>query len=346
MSSNQATQEADELDASDSSTGVNAICNSNGLGTALDTHSMQDPGPYDGFTGEGGALGRGSRMMASAGSGRIDWQLGTLEGMFDNKGGLAAPRNFGALPAPSKGGVSSPIAAENAGQRAFFGTLGHLYSSARVELIRLGDAISLQSQNSTAGGGAESARSSLCESPPRSPRVAMKSMQWLSPMRLPVAVSPNGTTAPSSPSEPVIPQPGGGAQIVTTTTEGTLTAAQPRQPSRLQREGLVAQDLGLYPREGTAVDAAPSEVGAQAMLSVSGEGDSEDQPSQGVVLETASVSESGDSASVSDQELTAAAAAVAVARVSLLNGDPRYVEHEVLINLFIQSCGLPCGRAL
>lgn len=217
--------------------------------------------------------GAGHQAGAAArkASDRVDWRLGYPAGA-DEEGlaGLSAPSAGAAAGAAQKGAAEAPLAAEDAAQRGLFATLGHLYASARVELIRLADALSLESHFTGEDCAGDSAPGAPGGSSPRGPRGRPSSRKWLSPMRLPVK---GATTGPSGPSS------------LSGAPDGS--AGRARRASRMRPEG--------------------------------------DAPANGVVLETASVSESGDSSSMSD----AAGTFMPTPHGLLLHSDPRFIERAV-----------------
>ena len=130
---------------------------------------------------------------SKAGSGQVDWRIGLPEGLCKQADRLEGQRQ---LPAPTDTAHKKTRAAAEASaeDRTFFGTVGHLYASARVELIRLAAALSLHSNFSptkrvggVAGGEAEAEQSNGLSSPERPAREPGSSLNWLSPMRLPLS---------------------------------------------------------------------------------------------------------------------------------------------------------------
>ena len=190
---------------------------------------------------------RASGRLPSAG-GRLDWRLGPPERLCaeaDQLEGLGHPSAFD--PTQVRG---STVAGPSAEDRAFFGIVGHLYASARVELIRLADALSLQSSFSptkrASSGAMDSEQVNGFTSPARPSREPGSSLNWLSPMRLPI--SPTQTAAaitlpdgqrdadpappPALVPPPLPPLP---ASAQTQQRPDSATApGQPRPPSRLR----------------------------------------------------------------------------------------------------------------
>ncbi len=185
---------------------------------------------------------------SKAGSGQVDWCVGLPEGLCVRADRLEGQRH---LPAPTDTAQKKARAAaeSSAEDRAFFSTVGHLYASARVELIRLAAALSLHSNFSPTkrpGSGdddeAEPEHSNGLSSPERPAREPGSSLNWLSPMRLPL--SP--TQAPSKAAaaggkKGSVPDPGRAAPpllpVVATQPQPRADPAVPgqtRPPSRLR----------------------------------------------------------------------------------------------------------------
>ncbi len=93
---------------------------------------------------------------SKAGSSQVDWRIGLPEGLCVQADRLESQRQ---LLAPTDTAQKKASSAESSAEnRAFFGTVGHLYASARVELIRLAAALSLHSNFSPTkrvGSGAD-----------------------------------------------------------------------------------------------------------------------------------------------------------------------------------------------
>ena len=124
-----------------------------------------------------------------AGSGQVDWRVGLPEGLCKQADGLEGNQYPKDTAQKAQGAGAAESSAED---RAFFGTVGHLYASARVELIRLAAALSLSSSFSpskrdSGGNDAEPEQANGFSSPERAAREPGSSLNWLSPMRLPVS---------------------------------------------------------------------------------------------------------------------------------------------------------------
>ena len=172
------------------------------------------------------ANGRLASGNLNSAGGRLDWRLGPPDRLCREADQL---EGLGPDPAPgtteARGIAVTEASAED---RAFFGILGHLYASARVELIRLADALSLQSSFSPTkrdrSGGEEFEQADLANgfaSPDRPAREPASSLNWLSPMRLPVSPTqhpaaaalhngqrdgkPSSAAAPLPPALPPVP---------------------------------------------------------------------------------------------------------------------------------------------
>jgi len=131
---------------------------------------------------------------SKAGSSQVDWRIGLPEGLCVQADRLESQRQ---LLAPTDTAQKKASSAESSAEnRAFFGTVGHLYASARVELIRLAAALSLHSNfsptkrvGSGADDEAEPEQTNGLSSPERPARQPGSSLNWLSPMRLPLSPS-------------------------------------------------------------------------------------------------------------------------------------------------------------
>ena len=139
---------------------------------------------------------------ARAGKGQVDWRIGLPEALCVQADCLESQRHLPAAADTAQTKAGAAAAESSAEDRAFFGTVGHLYASARVELIRLAVALSLHSSFSptkrVGGAGDDAAAAEQTDglsSPERPAREPGSSLNWLSPMRLPLSPSQPSSTA-------------------------------------------------------------------------------------------------------------------------------------------------------
>lgn len=232
--------------------------------------ALEDDDDADSPAGAGSALevsgsasgiptgGPGARLPARGAASRVDWRLGSPAGAQ-----AESPTGPGAAAAVQKDAaakpLAKPLAAEDAAQRALFATLGHLYASARVELIRLADALCLESQFSGEASAGDAAPGTPGGSSTRGSQTpgTPSSMNWLSPMRLPVkGASAGGTGGLPSPAR------------------ASNGPHDKRQPSRLRSEGDAPQNGSVIFETASVSDsgdlASPSDGAETSMPTLHG----------------------------------------------------------------------------